>query len=254
MLPVVVIMMLWSCSVDSQVDDDPIQKVDPPFHGTIFIDPDIITAEDPSTFSELTFAGSDSRTMFDRRVNDWITDEPFLFIATYDDGLSIEFQINSEFETKKLAEVQALRFAEVIGRLPTALRKDVETSWIHKGDELFGGGNNNLLIHIEQADKYIADGILEETFVHEASHTSLDAYHKDAQDWLAAQDADPAFISTYARDNPEREDIAESFLPYLAIRYRSERISSELKDQIEEAIPHRIAYFDDLGLDLYPIE
>ena len=70
-----------------------------------------------------------------------------------------------------------MRYGEEIGRLPTALRKDVETVWIHKGVELFGGGNNNLLIHTGQAVDYIYEGILEEVLVHEAAHTSLDTYH-----------------------------------------------------------------------------
>ena len=27
--------------------------------------------------------------------------------------------------------------------------------WIHKGDEGFGGGNENLLIHTDMGDKYV---------------------------------------------------------------------------------------------------
>ena len=133
-------------------------------------------------------------------------------------------------------------------------REDVETVWIHKGTEPFGGGNNNLLIHIGQADRYLQDGILEETFVHEAAHTSLDATHASAPGWLAAQSADPTFISTYARDFPGREDIAESFLPYLAIRYRLERISPSLANTIVQTMPNRIAYFDNQSFDMHPIE
>ena len=64
-----------------------------------------------------------------------------------------------------------------------------------------------------------------ETLVHEAAHTSLDSAHASAAGWLAAQSADPTFISTYARDFPAREDIAETFVLYLAVRYRSDRIS-----------------------------
>ena len=56
------------------------------------------------------------------------------------------------------------------------------------------------------------------------------------------------FISTYARDNPQREDIAESVLPWLAVRYRPERISSTLAAIIVQAIPNRLAYFDALTL------
>jgi hypothetical protein len=192
--------------------------------------------------------------MFDRRVNGWVTLDPYLFVASYDDGLSIEVQVNPEFGSVAAAQAEAEKYAEVIGRLPTALRLDVETSWIHMGVQPFGGGNNNLLIHTEQAALYGADGILEETFVHEAVHTSLDAYHATASGWVAAQAADPVFISDYARDFPQREDIAESFVPYLAVRYRADRIPAELATTILEAIPNRIAYFNSLGLDMYPIQ
>jgi hypothetical protein len=192
--------------------------------------------------------------MFDRRVNNWITVNAYLFNASFDDGLTAEIQVNPEFSSSDAALVEAQKYGEVIGRLPTALRTSVETVWIHKGIQPFGGGNNNLLIHTGQADLYEADGILEETFVHEAAHTSLDSTHAAATGWLAAQTGDGTFISTYARDFPDREDIAESFLPYLAIRYRSDRISQPLADTIVQTIPNRIAYFDNQSFDMYPIE
>lgn len=234
----------------SPIDTRP---TEPPFAGTIFIDPDIITASDPTTFQGLTPAGQGSRVMFDRRVGDWVTVDAYLFGATFDDGLTIEVQVNPEFGSSDAARVVALKYAEVIGRLPTALRAQAETVWIHRGVNPFGGGNNNLLIHTDQADLYEANGFLEETFVHEAAHTSLDAAHASAPGWMAAQDADPTFISTYAAEFPNREDIAESFLLYLAIRFRADRLSASLVNTIVQTMPNRIAYFDGLSLDMYPI-
>jgi hypothetical protein len=190
--------------------------------------------------------------MFDRRVNNWITVDAYLFNATFDDGLSVEVQVNPEFGSAELAQAPAEKYAIVIGRLPSTLRKDVQTVWIHKGTELFGGGNNNLLIHIGQADVYESEGILEETFVHEASHTSLDHPHATAAGWVAAQDKDPTFISTYARDNPTREDIAETVLLYLAVRHGQDRIPSEIESTVLKTIPNRIQYLDGLTWDLYP--
>ena len=241
------------CGSEALIDPDP-GPIPPPFGGTIFIDPDIITDSDPTTFLGLAYTGQGPRTMFDRRVKGWITVGAFLFDATFDDGLTVEVQVNPEFGSPEAGQVEAEFFAEAIGRLPTALRQDVETVWIHQGVELFGGGNNNILIHVGQADLYIADGILEETLVHEAAHTSLDARHASAPGWLAAQDADPTFISTYARDFPTREDIAESFVPYLAVRYRADRIAASLEATIFATIPNRIAYFDALGLEMHPID
>lgn len=247
------VWLFFCCTGDTEPTIPKVQ-VPPPFNGTIFLDPDILTASDPSTFTNLTYVGQAQRKMFDRRVNDWITTNPFLFKANYNDGLTIEFQVNPEFKNVAEAQIQALKYAEVIGRLPTALRKDVKTSWIHLGTQPFGGGNNNLLIHIGQSTLYEKEGILEETFIHEAAHTSLDATHSASKGWINAQNLDPTFISTYALDNPRREDIAESFLLYLALRYRADRISTSLKDKILETIPNRIKYFDSQNFKMYPIE
>jgi hypothetical protein len=228
-------------------------RAEPPFFGTIFIDPDIITPADPTSFLDATYAGRGQRQMFDRRTDGWVWHYAYIFEAVYDDGLSAEIQVNPEFASVAAAEVEALKYGEVVGRLPTSLRTRVETFWIHKGVHPFGGGNNNLLIHTGQAEAYEAAGILEETFVHEAAHTSIDPLHANAAAWLDAQSADPDFISTYAESNPGREDIAESFLPYLAVRYRPERITQDLADTIQQTIPHRIDYFDAMDFDAYPM-
>ena len=221
--------------------------------GTIFLDPDIITSSSPGTLASVTYAGTGTRSMFDRRVNAFTSYVAFLFNAVYTDGMTIEIQVNPEFGTSAAALVEAEKYGAVIGQLPTVLRKDVRTSWIHKGVQPFGGGNNNLLIHTGQADIYQASGILEETLVHEAAHTSLDAAHRRSAGWVAAQSADGDFISTYARDNPDREDIAESFLPYLALRHRSDRITASLAASIQQTIPARLRYFDAQSFNMFPV-
>ncbi len=222
---------------------------EPPFDGTIFVAPDVITENDPTAYRSLTDAGQGQRTMFDRRTDGWENLNAFLFNASFSDGADIEVQVNPEFSDVDSARAEALKYATVIGRLPNYLRADVQTVWIHKGTNPFGGGNNNLLIHTGQAESYVSSGILEETLVHEASHTSLDGTHSNASGWLAAQNADGEFISTYARDNPTREDVAESFLLYYAYRYKPDRITQSLADVISSTIPNRIAYFDKQGFE-----
>ncbi|TVP42571.1 MAG: Ig-like domain-containing protein [Gemmatimonadales bacterium] len=215
-----------------------------PYSGTIFLYPNVITAEDPTSFTGLEDAGRGERRMFDRRIG-WVIRDAFLFIATYSDGRQIEVQVNPEFANSDDARVEALKYATVIGRLPSRLLKDVETVWIHRGSNAFGGGNRNLLIHTGMAAFYEAQGILEETLVHEAAHTSLDSYFAAAPGWLAAQAADARFISTYAWQYPQREDIAESFLPWFAVRHRRDRISEAQANIIESTIPNRLAFFDE---------
>ena len=78
--------------------------------------------------------------MFDRRTGTFDTVNPFLFEADFADGLKIEVQVNSEFETPDSAEAAALIYLYAVGQLPTELRQEVDTIWLHKGDEDFGGG------------------------------------------------------------------------------------------------------------------
>lgn len=247
------VIIVISCNKkEENIIEEPIAT--PPFHGTIFLDPDIITDSDYSTFVSLSYAGQDTRRMYDRRIADWVSLTPFLFNSEFDDGLTIEIQVNPEFLNPDGAELVAIKFATAVGRLPTVLRKDVETLSIHKGNESFGGGNNNILIHTGRAGIHENKGILEEVLIHEASHTSLDADHSTSSGWILAQQKDGNFISTYAKDHPTTEDIAASFLVYFAVRYRSERISESLKNKILETIPNRIAYFDDQNFNMYPIQ
>jgi hypothetical protein len=220
---------------------------EPPFWGTIFIDPNIVTAEDPSTFKNISYKGQSPRQMYDRRSS-WVNLQAFLFEAQFEDGSIIEMQVNPEFKDKSMAEVEAKKYAFLIGQLPAVLRKDIHTSWIHKGNNGWGGGNNNILIHT--GAPFERDGIEEETLIHEAANTSLDSYHANNNDWLDAQRKDNHFISDYAKENPTRQDIAESFLAYIAVTHRSDRISSELKSTILKTIPNRIKYFDNQNFDL----
>lgn len=224
-----------------------------PYSGTIFIDPDIITDADPGTLVSVTYTGQGMVTVYDRRPPGWVTINAYLFDVVWNDGLTSVAMVNPEFGSEAAAAAEAQTYAHAIGKLPTCLRQDVDAIWIHAGVYPFGGGNHSILIHTGQSAQYVASGILEETLVHEASHTSLDAAHAAATGWLAAQQADPNFISTYAAANPTTEDIAESFLPWIMVRHRASRISLTNYNLITATIPNRLAYFDAMPCDLYPI-
>lgn len=224
-----------------------------PYSGTIFIDPDIITDSDPTTLTSVTYTGQGTVTVYDRRPPGWVTINAYLFDVVWNDGLTSVAMVNPEFGSEAAALLEAQTYAHAIGKLPTCLREDVNEIWIHAGVYSFGGGNNSILIHTGRGEEYIADGILEEALVHEGTHTSLDATHAAATGWLAAQTADPNFISTYAEANPTTEDVAESYLTWIAVRYRASRISLQNYNLITQAIPNRLAYFDEMPCDLYPI-
>lgn len=249
------LLMLALCSMGGSA------SADPPFSGTVFIDPDILTAASPSTFTGLSFTGMGVRNMFDRRINAFADYTVFLFDATYSDmPFAVEFQVNAEFGSEAAAHAVAAFSAPIVGRMPRVLRTRLFEVWMHQGDQPFGGGNDSLLIHTGDgsgtglyADYYLAHGVMEEVLVHELAHTSLDPDHAAAPGWIAAQQADPEFISTYARDNPTREDVAETFVPWLALRCARAVLDAAVADAIEAAIPHRLAYFDAQAFDVSPV-
>jgi len=225
----------------------------PPYQGTVFVEPAILTPADPTAFKGLSNAGRGMRTMFDRRVPGWANLNAFLFSAEFSDGQAVEVQVNPEFGQEE-ALLQAEKYLPVIGQLPRAVRTHVKTVWIHRGKKSFGGGNSNLMIHTGQGEEYLKQGVLAEALFHEAAHTSLDAHHATAEGWLSAQKGDGRFISYYARANPGREDVAESFLMYFAVRHKRERMRASLLETVERTIPNRITYFDALKLDMRPTE
>lgn len=234
---------------------DPAGPVEPrpPLGPTIFIDADIITSDDATSVVGVVAAGTGSRLMFDRRDDDFVTYEAHLFDASFDDGMTVEVQVNPEFDAGD-ALAAAEEYSAAIGRLPAFLRTDVETVWIHRGDEDFGGGNASILIHTGRALEYEAEGVLEEALIHEAAHTSLDATHAQGAGWAAAQEADGNYISQYAKDNGSTEDLAETLVPYIAVQYRSDRITDFLESTIRSAIPARIEYLASQGFELHPFD
>ena len=174
-------------------------QLDPPFSGTVWLDPDIITPSDPTVFEDITAAGRGERTMYDRRVGDLITVNAYLFNAQFDDGRTVEIQVNPEFDSASAAMVEANKYGRAIGRLPAVLRTKVERVWIHKGDNSWGGGDNRILIHVGLLSG--GDEFIEEVLVHESAHVALDGIHSEAPAWIAAQEADGNYISVYARDH-----------------------------------------------------
>jgi hypothetical protein len=224
----------------------------PPLGGTIFVCRNIITDDDPSAFKSVVAAGRGEVKMFDRRPGKPHKVNAYLFTATFDDGQTMEIRVNPEFGADG-AMAQAKKYLPYIGQMPFALRKDIEKVLIHKGKKGFGGGGKGILIHTDMGDSYIRGGILAETLCHEASHTSLDHVHSTTKGWLEAQAKDGIFISGYAKGNPRREDVAESYLMYFAVRFKPHRIDDKLRETITKAISNRIAYFDSLKLKMHPV-
>ncbi|MCY4600264.1 MAG: hypothetical protein OXF27_10135 [Acidobacteria bacterium] len=242
---------------------------DPPFPGTAYISPDIITSADLSALTDVTYTGRGGRTIWDYRVLDWIIVNAYLFEARIH-GRSIEFQVNPEFGSEDAARAEVDTYARALGRLPAILLARAEKVHVNAGQpqhpdaarrgrmggrvpKVFGANfyDRSITIHTGFGQAILRDGFLEEVLFHEGVHVSLQN-HQDTPGWRAAQEADSEYISDYARDFPDGEDVAESMLPYFALRYRPGRLSASQRAAIREAIPNRLEYFDGLALDWSP--
>lgn len=223
----------------------------PPYGGTVWVTPDILGPSDPVSLRSVTYSGRGTREVFDRRVGAWVDIHAYLFEAQFC-AQTVEFQVNPEFGTEEAARAQVDRYALAIGRLPRVLISSVREVEINAGDNPWGGNsyNSSLLIHTGY-DTHRSSGsdFVEEVLVHEASHAALDPLAADAS-WRRAQQADGVFISEYARNHPEREDLAESFLTYFALRHRPERLTEQQRQIFMSTMPNRIAYFDQQQFDL----
>ena len=238
----------------------------PPFFGTVWISPDIITSADRSGLTGVTYTGRGERTLWDYRVLDWITVEAYLFEARIH-GRGVEFQVNPEFGSEDAARIEVDTYAPAIGRMPFGMLARLENVHVNAGNpdhpdaasfgrqgrrdpQVFGGSYEarSIILHTGYGQERIRDGFLEEVLFHEAAHVGFQN-HQNAPGRRAARDADEGFISNYARDNPDREDVAETMLVYFAIRYRPDRLSASQRVAIRETVPNRVEYFDGLALD-----
>ena len=226
----------------------------PPYSGTSSFSRRVIEPSDPTRLGSITYAGRGERYVPDRRPSTWITINAYLFDVRYG-GQVVEFRVNPEFGSTEAAQAEVETYAPALGQMPAVLLSAITHVVINAGDELWGGGGSSqggILIHTDQGEDYIRRGVMEETMVHEATHAALDPAHRDSPGWRAAQTADGVFISTYARDFPDREDVAVSFRVWFAVRYQPERLNAVHRAVIRRTIPSRLAYFDEQGFDMSP--
>ena len=227
------------------------------FEDNLYTDGDIITKKDPTTFQNLVFIEEKNIKFWDRRkatTSGW--DESnfkvFIFKATFEKGQDVAIRVNAEFKTKDKAEKQALKYGKIVGQLPNFLRKNLKTITVHKGNYDWGGGNKDILMHIDK--NY---GVCEEeVMIHESGHTSLDwnwGGSVKSSKWKKAAKADNKFISRYAKEFTEREDVAETINWWIAVRCKPGTISESNYKKILDGIPNRLKYLDEQNYDTYPL-
>jgi hypothetical protein len=209
-----------------------------------------IGPEDPGLLVRVTHLGSGTRRVYDGRSNTNVWVEAHILDAVYEDSSRIELIINPEFPVVE-ALTRALTWAFRMGQIPSGLRRFVTVIVLHRGNVGLNGGGGRITIHTDQTDN-LGPAYMEEVLIHEATHAGLQQ-HNQSIGWRLAQAADNAFISNYARRVPTGEDLAETMPVWVALRYRPDRMQETDRLRIARMIPNRLAYLDNLGLDMAPL-
>ncbi|MEO1652756.1 MAG: RICIN domain-containing protein [Bacteroidota bacterium] len=252
MSPICLSALLISLSLSAQDKSYVYEK------GTCWEFTNIIKRSDPSTFESIRYRGEENALMWDREANDhqgaWLEPLCWVYDLRYEDNIKAEMRLRKNDFSQDESQILAQKYGQIMGQLPACLREGVELINIMRGDAVYGGNDHLKSIDItigEISQTYERTGNEEEVIFHEATHAALDHLYKEG--WTESRDKDPIYISKYAAENPNREDISESFLTYFIYTYKNHRVSSAQASKIAESIPHRIAFYKNLQLNMYPI-
>ncbi|MDC1033830.1 hypothetical protein OAR02_00075 [Flavobacteriaceae bacterium] len=236
-----------------------IEILEPPFYGTMWDLPDLITSSDYTIYSTSSYQGIETRLFYDKSIPDFINYPAHVYKVNFGDDLSIDFEIYTEFTQEEAGNIEK-KYAPLIGQLGKDLRRNIKSFEFLKGEEVASAQRSddlnyaNISFHIDWLTNIVEtrpDGDkTEELLIHESAHLSIDPYVYGQQGWTDAVNLDGNFLSSYAKDNPDSEDVAETFQAYIAVKYFPDRISNSLRDTILSVCLNRFKYFDSLNLDL----
>ena len=253
---------LYTIQSQSAVDGlylfNKIEILEPPFGGTMWDLPDLITSSDYTIYSTSSYQGIETRLFYDKSIPDFINYPAHIYKINFGDNLSIDFEIYTEFTQEEAANIEQ-KYAPLIGQLGKDLRRNIKSFEFLKGEEVASAQRTddlnyaNITFHTDWltlVETRFSGDRTEELLIHESAHLSIDPYVYGQQEWADAVSLDGNYISTYAQDNPNSEDIAETFQAYIAVKYFPDRISNSLRDTILSVCLNRFKYFDSLNLDL----
>ena len=235
-----------------------IEILEPPFAGTMWDLPDLIKSSDYTIYSTSSYQGIETRLFYDKSIPDFINYPAHVYKVNFGDNLSIDFEIHTEFTQEEAGNIEQ-KYAPLIGQLGKDLRRNIKSFEFLKGEEVASAQRTddlnyaNITFHTDWltlVETRFSGDRTEELLIHESAHLSIDPYVYGQQGWADAVNLDGNYLSTYAKDNPNSEDVAETFQAYIAVKYFPDRISNSIRDTILSVCLNRFKYFDSLNLDL----
>ena len=169
----------------------------------------------------------------------------YVYEAQYTDRQTINVMVDQGFSRSRADQLATL-YARRVGQLPARSALDEFAVLVCCGDNTGYAERRQNRIAIFHRDLIVTFGVLGPFMLHEYAHLAYDAAAYSSAKWRAAVAADDRFITKYARDFPYREDVAESYVAWIAARCSADRLMPVEVEFIKSAIPARLAYFDDV--------
>jgi len=239
----------------------------------------VFSLQDPTTFKNLIFEKEEkipkvtkALTFKDTNKGKTKTFRAFSFIGEYEDNISIKIfvEYNKDSKDYKEAEKKALYFANMFGQMPYFLKEHAVKIYIHRktGKKevvspwwVRDDGKSELHINESRCGNYLSsqggnysNHECVPLMIHELAHLLKFADNSVISNskWKKARKLDKKFYCTkYAKINIE-EDFAESVMCWIGARYKSNKIMKSKVTKMNEFIPNRLKFFDDLNLNMHP--
>ena len=247
----------------------------------LFADNEIFSKMSPTTFKKLTFNEEKNIAKITKRTvrnSDWSkkkTFRSFSFTAEFEDNYTVKIFVEYEKGNKNFdkAEKEALFFSHMFGQMPYFLREHNNKIYVHNdnsyddGIGLWWAHADKLEFHInaprkglkpsgrQRCSEVSSYSLCAQVMVHELAHVIQDRTGIiSPSKWSKARKSDgKKYVSEYAKTNT-REDFAESLTAWVAVRYKSEKISESDLKKFNEFIPNRLKFFDEMNFNVYPLK
>lgn len=207
-------------------------------------DLDFILADDPGACWSIAENEGGRTEMYDPRRDSLFVEGAFHFDVSFPDQ-QIRINVHPDVGDPQKRAVEA---ATSLSRLPIQMRNALRQVNILDGDgaawEEAQGGFFTLYDGL--MERRLAEHDLDETVFHESAHVALDPLLSSDLDWHSNQIADGEFITKYATENPNKEDIAESALFAWTMLYHPGRLPPDVEAAVRDTMPNRLEYLGNM--------
>jgi hypothetical protein len=182
--------------------------------------------------------------MYDPRRDTLFVEGAIHFDVTYpDQRLRIHVHPDVGDPQKRAREAAAS-----VSRLPIQMRIELRYVNILDGDGSAWEEDLGRFFTLYDAlmERRLAEHDLDETVFHETAHVALDELFSNDPDWRSNQVSDNGFVTDYAAENPDTEDVAESALFAWTIIHHPGRLPADVEAAVQNIIPNRLEYIGNM--------